>query len=138
MLPDLTSIEWLSVISFSVSLAALLTRFLTKKEKVSAKAHLLTAVAVFAIVSAGLATIYSLRRGAEVAALADSIYLAIGNQEKTTDQLMLEIGAKDDKNFTAALALLKSRRLLDSRLEQVSLYKDRMIWVRIWRAIPTE
>lgn len=134
MFPDLSPIEWVSVTSLSLSMAALLARFLTKNN-VSAKAHLLTAVAVLAIVSAGLSVASTFRRSAEVNALAESIYIAIGNQEKTTEQLLLELGARDDRSFAAAVDLLKTRHRLESRIEQATFNKDRQVTVRLWRAV---
>ena len=136
MLPGLSLIEWISVASFSLSLAALLTRFITRGDKVSAKAHLLTAVVVLAIASGALATVNSLQRAANVDALAERIYIAIGNQEKTTDQLLIELGPLEDKSFSAALALLQVRHRVENRVEQAALYKDRQVSVRLWRAVP--
>ncbi len=136
MFPGLSPIEWISVASFSLSLAALLVRFITRCDKVSAKSHLLTAVVVLAIISGGLATVDSLQKAAKLDALAERIYIAIGNQEKTTDQLLLELGPLEDKSFSAAFALLQTRHRVESRVDQAALYRDRQVTVRLWRAVP--
>lgn len=136
MFPDLLPVEWVSVTSLSLSLAALLARFLTRKDNVSAKMHLLAAVVVLAIVSAALSVAFTLRRSAEASALAESIYIEIGNQEKTTDQLLVELEIHDYRNFAAAFELLKIRHRLASRIEQATFDNDRQVTVRLWRAIP--
>lgn len=136
MFPDLSPIEWISVASFSLSMAALLARFLTRVDKVSAKSHLLTAVVVLAIVSGTLGTVNLLRRAANVDALAERIYIAIGNQEKTTDQLLMELSPIEDKSFAAAFVLLQKKHRIESRDEQATLYRDRQVSVRLWRAVP--
>ena len=136
MFQNLSPIEWISVASFSLSLAALLARFITKDDKVSAKSHLLTTVAVLAILSCALATVNSLQRSASVAALAEDIYIAIGNQEKTTDQLLIELGTPENKIFSASLALLKAQHRIDSNVEDAVSDRHRQVKVRLWRAVP--
>ena len=136
MLSTLSPLEWISLASFSLSLAALLARFITSSDKVSAKSHLLTTVVVLAIMSCTLAMVDSLQRAARIESLAERIYIAIGNQEKTTDQLLIELGPLEEKSFSAALALLQARHRLDNRVEQAFLYKDRQVFVRLWRAVP--
>ena len=138
MFPSLSATEWISVISFSLSLAALLARFLTKQGNVTAKLHLLTTVIVLAIVSGGVATVNSLSWAANVDALAERIYVVIGNQEKTTEQVLLELGPVEGKSFAAALALLQTRHRIESRVDQATLYKDRQVLVRLWRAVPEQ
>jgi hypothetical protein len=136
MFSGLSPIEWISVTSFSLSLAAMLARFITRDEKVSAKSHLLTAVVILAISSGALATINSLQKAADVDALAERIYIAIGNQEKTTDQILIELGPLEVKSFSAALALLQARHRIESSVEKASLYRNRQVFVRLWRALP--
>ena len=136
MFPGLSPIEWISIASFALSLAALLARFLTKRDKVTAKAHLLTTVVVLAIASGAIATMNWLSWAADVDALADRIYRAVGNQEKTTEQILLELGPVEGKSFATALALLQTRRHLESRVDQATLSKNRQVLVRIWRALP--
>lgn len=136
MFSGLSLIEWISVASFSLSLAAMLARFITGDDKVSAKSHLLTAVVILAISSGAFATINSFQKAANVNALAERIYIAIGNQEKTTDQLLIELGPLESKSFSEALALLQARHRVESRVEQASLYRDRQVFVRLWRAVP--
>lgn len=132
----LSPIEWVSVASFSLSLAALLVRFFTKREKVSAKSHLLATFVIMTIISGILATANSLQKATNVHTLAERIYVTIGNQEKSTDQLIIELGSPEDKAFSSALALLQSQHRVESRLEQATLYKDREVAVRLWRALP--
>jgi len=136
MFPGLSPIEWISIASFALSLAALLARFLTKRDKVTAKSHLLTTVVVLAIVSGAIATVNWLSWAANVDALAERIYTAVGNQEKTTEQILLELGPVEGKSFATALALLQTRRRLESRVDQATLFKDRKVLVRLWRALP--
>lgn len=136
MFSGLSPTEWISVISFSLSLATLLARFLTKRDKVTAKLHLLTTVLVLAIVSGAVATANSLIWAANVDAVAKRIYVAIGNQEKTTEQVLLELGPVEAKSFAAALASLQTRHLIESRVDTATLYKNQKVLVRLWRAIP--
>jgi hypothetical protein len=135
MLPDLTAMEWVSVTSLSLSLSALVARFLTKDEKISARAHLLSAVVVLALLSAALGSIYSFKRAAEIAALADEIYFVLGNQQKTTDQILVELGPQKEANFTAAIAALRSKHAIESEVEQIQIHSSRPNAVRVWRAL---
>lgn len=136
MIWDLSPIEWVSAASFSLGFAALLVRLATNRTNVSARSHLLATVVVLVFVSGALATANSLQKAANIAHLAERIYVAIGNQEKTTDQLIVELGPLEDKAFSAALALLQDRHRVDSRIEEANLYKDRQVYVRLWRALP--
>jgi len=136
MFSGLSPTEWISVISFSLSLAALLARFLTKRHKVTAKLHLLTTVVVLAIVSGAVETVNSLIWAANVDAVAERIYVAIGNQEKTTEQVLLELGPVEAKSFAAALASLQTQHLIESRVDKAVLYRDQQVLVRLWRAVP--
>ena len=134
MVPDLTAIEWVSVSSLSLSLAALLARFLTKVDKVSAKAHLLTAVAVLAILSAVVASAHSFKKASDIAALSAQIYAALGNQQKTTDQLIVELGLQKELNFSAALETLREKHAIESEVGQTPIL-GRPNAVRVWRAL---
>lgn len=136
MFPGLSPTEWVTVVSFSLSLAALIARFLTKQDKVTAKLYLLTTVVVLAIVSGAVATANSLIWAANVDAVAERIYIAIGNQEKTTEQVLLELGPVEAKSFAEALVLLQKRHLIESRVDQATLYRNRQVLVRLWRAVP--
>jgi len=136
MFPGLSPMEWVSVASFSLSLGALLARSLTKSANASTRAHLLAAVVLLAVTSGAVGTANSLRRVARVEALADRIYVAIGNQEKTTDQLLIELGALEEKSFSAAMGLLEARNRIDSRVEEVPFHRGRPLFVRLWRGIP--
>lgn len=135
MLPDLTAMEWVSVTSLSLSLSALAARFLTKDEKVSARAHLLSAVVTLSLLSAALGSIYSFKRAAETAALAEEIYFVLGNQQKTTDQILVELGLQKESNFTAAIAALRSKHIIESEVEQIQIHGGRPNAVRVWRAL---
>lgn len=136
MFPGLSPTEWVTVISFSLSLAALIARFLTKRDKGTAKLYLLTTVVVLAIVSGAVATANSLIWAASVDAVAERIYITIGNQERTTEQVLLELGPVEAKSFTEAFVLLQKRHLIESRVHQATLYRDRQVLVRLWRAVP--
>jgi hypothetical protein len=136
MLPDLTAIEWISVSSLSLSLAALLARFIAKEDKVSARMHLLTAGVVLAMLSAGVATAASFRRASEIATISADIYLALGNQQKTTDQLVVELGPQKELSFNAALAQLKAHKRIEAEVDQVAIRGGRPNAVRLWRALP--
>lgn len=138
MLPDLTALEWVSVTSLSLSLAALLARFFTKDDKVSARVHLLTAAVVLALLSAGLGAVYSIRRASEIAALSAEIYTALGNQQKTTDQLLVEIGPQKEVHFNAAIAHLRAEHRIESEVDQVAVRGGRLNAVRLWRALPSQ
>lgn len=135
MLPDLTAIEWVSVASFSLSLAALLARFFTRGDKVSARVHLLTAAVVLALLSASLGVVYSIRRASEIVALSGEIYAALGNQQKTVDQLVVELGPQKELNLNAAIAYLRAEHRIESEVDQVVIRGGHPNAVRLWRAI---
>jgi hypothetical protein len=135
MLPDLTALEWVSVTSLSLSLGMLLARFFTKDDKVSARLHLLTAAVVLALLSASLGAVYSFRRASEIAALSAEIYTALGNQQKTTDQLLVELGPQKEVNLNAAIAHLKAVHRIESEVDQVAVRGGRPNAVRLWRAL---
>ena len=106
-------------------------------EKVSARAHLLVAVVVLALVSAGVGTAYAVRRGTEVSRLSTNIYAALGNQQKTSDQLLIELGPQTEVLFNAAFAQLKSQKKIESEIEHVSVHGNQPNAVRLWRALAT-
>lgn len=138
MLPDLTAIEWVSVISLSLSLAALVARFFTKDKNVSAKTHLLTAVVVLSVLSGVLGSIHSVTRASEMAALSSEIYSILGNQQKTTDQILVELGPQKETNFTAAIASMKKKRLIESEVDHLQIRGGRPNAIRLWRALATQ
>ena len=136
MLPDLTPTEWISIFSFSLSLAALALRFFI--DQPSAKAQLLTAVLILAVLSVGITAIYSVRRATEVSKLANQLVSVLGNQEKTADQIVVDLNYPDMKLFASALSLLQVERRADSRIEQLPLSKERQVPVRLWRALASD
>ena len=136
MFSELSPIEWITVISFSLSLATIIAELSIKKKKTHVKSRLLVAFIIFAILAGTLATINALHKASNVDAMAEKIYVALGNQEKTIDQLLIELGPLDDQYFSSALAQLKSKNRIDSQVEKASLDNDRKVFVRLWRALP--
>ena len=136
MFRTLSPTEWISVISLSLGLAALLVRFLIGEERATAKLHLLITVIVLVAVSGTVAAANSLIWATTVNALTGRIYHVIGNQEKTTEQILLELGPVEAKSFAAALDLLQERHRVESRVAQATLSGDRQALVRLWRALP--
>lgn len=133
MLPDLSPTEWLSVASFSLGLGALVLRFFVKDP--SAKAHLSTAVLLLAVISVGINAIQSGRRANDVQRLGERIVLVLGNQEKTADQVVIELNYPDMKVFTSALVLLENEARIESRVVDATLTKEQKVPVRVWRAL---
>ena len=136
MLPDFSPTEWFSAASLSLSLSALLLGIFV--ENPTAKQRLLAACSMLAILSAGVAVLQSARSAAEIGDMAEQVVVALGNQEKTSEQLLVELGGPDRKTFALALDLLRKRQRIDSRIEQVQISKERTTAIRLWRALAAD
>lgn len=132
MLPDLTSLEWLSIASFSLALGGLVLHFFVSKP--SAKSHLAAAALTLAVVALGINVLQSARDTHEVKQLSGRIIEILGDGEKTFDQILIELNSPDLKTSAKAFALLDSEGKLDNRLEEVRLTRQQTVQVRLWRA----
>lgn len=136
MIPDLSPTEWVSIASFSLGLGALVARFFTKHP--SAKEHLTTAALIFVIASVAVTTSQSMLRARDATRLAERIVFSIGNQEKTTDQVQVELNFPDPKLFASAMAMLEREGKTVSRVIEVQLPTRQVAPLRLWRVNPTQ
>jgi hypothetical protein len=131
MIPNLSPTEWLSIGSFSLGFGAVLARLFVNNPSV--KAHLSTAVLILAIIAISINTIQSAKHAREVQQLSNRILSVLGNQEKTADQIVIDLNYQDFKAVTLALASLEDAGSVESRVVEAEVTTKFKVSVRLWR-----